>query len=132
MTSMIISFSMGIIIHQKYHFFLNCFDVALAPLQFRPSKRAPKGQGMSPLKIPQYMGYAKAIVASDIPAHREILKHNETALLVPADGIIEWVEAIKSFLANPEKRAEMGQKARQHYKSEFTPQIRVKRILDGI
>jgi len=113
-------------------FFLNCFDVALAPLQFRPNRRAPKGQGMSPLKIPQYMGYAKAIVASDIPAHREILKHNETALLVRDDGISEWVEAIKSFLANPEKRAEMGQKASQHYKSKFTPQIRVNRILGSI
>ena len=112
--------------------FLNCFKVVLSPLQFRPSNRAPEGQGMSPLKIPQYMSYAKAIVASDIPAHREILKHKETALLVPADGVNEWVEAIKSFLVNPEKRAEMGQKARQHYKSEFTPQIRVKRILGGI
>ena len=78
------------------------------------------------------MGYAKAIVASDIPAHREILKHDETALLVPADGISEWVENIKLLLLNPEKRAEMAQKARQHYKSDFTPQIRVKRILDGI
>lgn len=112
--------------------FLNCFNVVLSPLQFRPSNCAPAGQGMSPLKIPQYMGYAKAIVASDIPAHREILKHNETALLVPADGVSEWVEAITFFLENPEKRAEMGQKARQHYKSEFTPQIRVKRILGSI
>jgi glycosyltransferase involved in cell wall biosynthesis len=112
--------------------FLNCFNVVLSPLQFRPSNCAPAGKGMSPLKIPQYMAYAKAIVASDIPAHREILKHNETALLVPADDVSEWVEAIKSFLENPEKRAEMGQKARQHYKSEFTPQIRVKRILDSI
>jgi len=87
---------------------------------------------MSPLKIPQYMGYAKAIVASDILAHREILKHNETALLVHADDVSEWVENIKLLLLNPAKRVDMEQKARQHYESGFTPKIRVKRILNGI
>ena len=32
-------------------YFLNCFNVVLAPLQYRPEARAPLGANMSPLKL---------------------------------------------------------------------------------
>lgn len=113
-------------------FFLNSFDVALAPLQFRPSYQAPNGRGMSPLKIPQYMGYGKAIVASDIPAHREILRHKQNAWLVTAGDENAWAKGIDFLLSNPAKRDALGKAARAQYESEFTPKKRVKLILDGI
>lgn len=113
-------------------FFLSCFDIVLAPLQLRPTARAPIGAGMSPLKIPQYMANKKAIIASDIPAHREILRHNRTALLVAYDAVAEWVDAIDYLLKNPEKRARMGEEAFAAYKKDFTPEGRIKRVLNGI
>ena len=113
-------------------FFLNAFDVTLAPLQHRPNARAPIGQNMSPLKLPQYLGYGKAIVASDIPAHRETLTHNETAILVPHDNVSAWVRAIEELLDHPGKRELLGQNGRAAYREHFTPSIRVTRILDGI
>lgn len=112
--------------------FLNCFDVTVAPLQYRPSVRAPIGENMSPLKLPQYMSYGKAIVASDIPAHRECLIDHETALLVEHDNIDEWVSAINALLHDTEKRKEMGQQAINAYYSGFTHEMRVKNILSGI
>ncbi len=112
--------------------FLNLFDVVLAPLQFRPNKRAPLGQNMSPLKLPQYMGYGKAIVASDLNSHTEILEHGKTALLVPHNDVGAWRDAIASLLDDPEKRAEMGKAAFNRYTSEFTPEQRIKKILGGI
>lgn len=113
-------------------FFLACFDVVLAPLQHRPTASAPIGAGMSPLKIPQYMANQKAIVASDIPAHREILRHNKTSLLVGHDDVPKWVAAIDYLLRNPEKRARMGEEAFAAYKKDFTPEGRIKRVLSGI
>jgi glycosyltransferase involved in cell wall biosynthesis/thymidylate kinase len=112
--------------------FLACFDVVLAPLQFRPTASAPLGAGMSPLKIPQYMAYKKAIVASDIPAHQEILEHNRTALLVAHNAVPEWVAAIDHLLKNPDKRSKMGEEAFAAYKNEFTPEGRIKRVVNGI
>jgi glycosyltransferase involved in cell wall biosynthesis len=113
-------------------YFLNFFDVVLAPLQHRPSTRAPIGENMSPLKLPQYMSYGKAIVASDIPAHRECLVSNETALLVTPDSIEEWVTAINILLHDAEKRKNMSQNAIDTYYSGFTHEIRLKQILSGI
>jgi glycosyltransferase involved in cell wall biosynthesis len=117
---------------EEMPYFLSCFDVVLAPLQFRPLLRAPTGQNMSPLKLPQYMGYEKAIVASDIPSHQEVLKNNHNAILVPCDDVSRWSEAINNLLEDQDLRMIMGANAKDAYYSEFTPQLRVERILENI
>ena len=117
---------------KKIPYFLKCFDVVLAPLKFRPNKRAPAGHGMSPLKISQYLSYSQAIVASDIPSHREVLQDGKTALLVDSENVDAWVAAIRSFLTNSELRSRISRNASRHYQNEFTPQGRVKIILEGL
>jgi len=112
-------------------YFLNCFDVTLAPLQYRPTKRAPIGENMSPLKLPQYLSYGKAIVASDIPAHRECLLANETALLVKHDSVDEWVKAIHTLIHDISKRKVLSERAVSAYYASFTHDMRVKNILSG-
>lgn len=111
--------------------FLSCFDVTLAPLQYRPSTRAPLGENMSPLKLPQYMSYGKAIVASDLPSHRECLLDKNTALLVSPDKVEEWVYAIQYLLQHDEKRKAMGNEARRAYYEGYTPKARVAQLLSG-
>ena len=113
-------------------YFLHCFDITLAPLQHRPSKRAPNGENMSPLKLPQYLSYGKVIVASDIPAHRECLTANETALLVLHDNITEWVKAINALLYDLPKRQAMSQKAILAFFAGYTHEMRIKNILSGL
>ena len=112
--------------------FLSCLDVVLSPLQFRPKKRAPLGRNMSPLKIPQYMAYGKAIVASKLNAHLEILEDGKTGFLVEHDDVAAWVTAITRLLESPTLRASFGAAARAIYESEFTPARRVAKILDGL
>lgn len=111
-------------------YFLKSFDIALAPLQNRTNKNAQLG--MSPLKIPQYMGYGKAIVASDIAAHREILQNNNTALLVRSDNIDEWVDAINRLFYNQELKQKLETNARKAYYQGFTPEKRVKLITEDL
>lgn len=113
-------------------FFLNIFDVVLAPLQFKPNKRAPLGQNMSPLKLPQYLSYGKAIVASDLNAHAEVLKDGTTALLVPHDDVARWVSSIRELVSSPRLRETMGRAAHAAYIGEFTPDHRIRKILEGI
>ena len=112
--------------------FLGCFDVVLAPLQYRPSRRAPQGEGMSPLKIAQYLSYGKAIVASDIPAHRELVRDGETARLIEPSDAVAWPDAIRLLLRNQPLREAMGRCGRALYDAELTPDRRVRTILAGL
>ncbi len=112
--------------------YLAAFDVVVSPLQLAPVKRAPTGKGLSLLKIPQYMGYGKAIVASDLPAHREVLEHGITALLVEYGDVKGWAEAIRRLKNDPELRHAMGKSAQFDYTMNFTPARRVEKILSGL
>ncbi len=67
----------------------------------------------SPLKLFEYMGVAKPVVANEeIPEHKEVLEQSEGGILVPftpeafADAVIE-------LLDNPENATEMGRKGRE-------------------
>ncbi|MDA7604989.1 glycosyltransferase family 4 protein [Candidatus Pelagibacter sp.] len=113
-------------------YFLNCFNVVLAPLQYRPEARAPLGANMSPLKLTQYMAYKKAMVVSDLIAHRELLNEGKTALFVKCDDINAWQNAIQILLNSQQKREIMGKNAYKEYLKNFTPEFRVKKILNNI
>lgn len=113
-------------------FFLKCFDVVLAPLQFKPISRAPTGANMSPLKLPQYMAYKKAMVVSDLNAHQEILDQDITAMFVDFNDVNSWKDNIENLLSSPEKRIEMGENCYKEYLLKFTPKGRVKKILNNI
>lgn len=110
-------------------YFLNLFDIVLAPLKLRPIKRAPTGQNMSPLKLAQYMAYSKAIVASDIPSHHEILQNDTNALLVKYDSTISWVYAINKILHNPNLKRSLESEAKKTYQLKYTPKKRIELII---
>jgi glycosyltransferase involved in cell wall biosynthesis len=87
---------------------------------------------MSPLKIAQYLSYGKAIVASEVPAHRELMRDAETARLVDPADVDAWVRAIRLLLDNDALRETMGGAGRAFYDAELTPDRRVKTVLAGL
>jgi len=72
---------------------------------------SPRALGQNiPLKIFDYMGVGKPIVASDCTAHRAVLDDNRAVLVgTPAE---EWSNAIISVLQHPEKSKNLGMAAR--------------------
>ena len=50
------------------------------------------------MKLFEYLGAGKAIIASDIPSITEVLKHCETAYLVKPDDHKELAKAIEKVL----------------------------------
>lgn len=79
------------------------FDIALQPQV---------NAYASPLKIFDYMAAARAIVAPDQPNIREILLHEETALLFdPADPAGLW-RAVARLIDDPGLRGRLGANAR--------------------
>lgn len=111
--------------------FLIHLDVLLSPLRFRTTKVAPFGRNASPLKIPQYLAYGKAIVASDVPAHREYLTDELNAYLVGEQDYDSWCRRLMLLMANPDKRQMMGRANELLFHSRFTHRQRVESILEG-
>jgi len=55
----------------------------------------------------------RAIVATDVPGRREIVRHNENGLLVPPRDSKALADALKILIENPELRAKMGARGRE-------------------
>ena len=89
----------GVVPHDQVPAQVAAFDIALLP------KVVPYA---SPLKIFDYMAAARPIVAPDQPNIREILRHDETALLFdPADPAALWA-AVRRLIDDPTLRTRLG------------------------
>jgi glycosyltransferase involved in cell wall biosynthesis len=55
----------------------------------------------SPLKLFEYMASRRALLASDLPAWRDVLRHEESALLLPPDDALAWAAAIWRIKDDP-------------------------------
>ncbi len=109
------------------------FDVLLAP--YRRDLKVDGGQNtarwMSPLKVFEYMGAGKPIIASDLPALREILEDGETAILCDPESPEAWIEALKR-LKEKELREELGEKAKKRFTENYTWKKRAEKIMEVV
>lgn len=78
-----------------------------------------------PLSGVEAMGAGLAVVATDVPGHRDLVVHDETGLLVPPEEPAALAEAIRSLLADPERRRRMGEAGRRRVLKEFAGEAMV-------
>ncbi len=55
---------------------------------------------VTPLKPLEAMAMGKALVASDVGGHKELIRHNETGLLFPAGNVSALCESLERLLVN--------------------------------
>jgi glycosyltransferase involved in cell wall biosynthesis len=110
------------------------FDVQIAPYQKNLETRGGVNtlRWMSPLKIFEYMAGGKAIIASDLPAIREILEHERTALLCEPANVDEWVTSLERLRDDSDFRKKLGDRAQEEFSKRYTWQARAKRIIDQL
>ena len=77
-------------------------------------------QGCSPLKIWEAMAAGVPVVASDLPAVRELVTDGEHGLLVHPDRPAELARAVRVLLEYPEAAAAMGERARRRIAEGYT------------
>jgi glycosyltransferase involved in cell wall biosynthesis len=65
----------------------------------------------SPLKLFEYLALGRPIVASDLPAFREVVRHGEDALLFEAGSAPALAAAVRAVIGNPELAASLGRQA---------------------
>jgi len=85
----------------------------------------------SPAKLFEYMATSNPIVAADLPCMKEVLVHEENALLVNNDAHDEWAQAISLLLADRRLRNRLAVQAKNDVR-QFTWDTRVGHILDRV
>lgn len=73
-----------------------------------------------PLAILEAMAARLAVVATDVPGHRDVVLDGETGLLVPPEDAVAFVAAVRTLLLDPERRRRMGAAGRGRVLKEFT------------
>ncbi|GGQ16476.1 glycosyltransferase involved in cell wall biosynthesis [Actinomadura coerulea] len=77
-------------------------------------------QGCAPLKVIESMAAGVPVVASDLPAVRELMADGRHGRLVPADRPAELARAVRILLEYPDEAAEMGRRGRAHIEESLT------------
>ncbi len=102
----------GVIEREEVSKYVACFDIALQPDVVEYA---------SPLKLFEYLALGRAIVAPDTANIREILIHEQSALLFDPGEEEGFLRTVERLLEDPELRARIGQGARQTISErEFT------------
>jgi glycosyltransferase involved in cell wall biosynthesis len=71
----------------------------------------------------------RAIVTTDAPGCREVVRHGVNGLLVPPRDPVALADAIQTLLENPGLRREMGQRGREIVEQEFSSEIVIGKTL---
>lgn len=103
-----------------------------ASLTVAPLKECSRNleQGCCPLKILESMALATPVIASDLPAVREIIENQELGILARPDRPTELARQIRLLLEHPEQRKLMGQKAQAHILQNFTWENKQQELTD--
>ena len=72
-----------------------------------------------PFALLEAMGAGLAVVATDVPGHRDVVVPGETGLLVPPADERALAAAIERLMDDPERRQRMGQAGRARVRKEF-------------
>jgi glycosyltransferase involved in cell wall biosynthesis len=108
----------------------------LAACDLLASPHVPNADGTpffgSPTKLFEYMAMGKAIVASDLDQIGEVLRHGETAWLVPPADPAALAAAIARLVDDPALRASLGDAARRDAVAHHTWRVHVERILAAL
>jgi glycosyltransferase involved in cell wall biosynthesis len=96
--------------------------LAHAALSVAPLTGSPRNldQGCSPLKIWESMAAGVPVVASDLPAVRELVTDPEHGRLVPPDRPAELARAIRVLLEYPDAARAMAHRGQRRIAENFT------------
>jgi glycosyltransferase involved in cell wall biosynthesis len=87
------------------------------------------GEGV-PTVLIEAAASGRAIVATDVPGCREVVRHGENGLLVPPRNPEALAEAIATLLKDPALRARMGARGREIAVQEFSEERMVRETLE--
>lgn len=103
------------------------FDVVIAPFQSTTAHI----HWISPMKLFEYMSFAKPIICSDFPVMREIIEDGVDGLLASPADLASWQSAI-ARLKDPALRLSLGERAFRKLSARHTWTARAREVLAGV
>ena len=76
------------------------------------------------------METGKAIISSDLPVLREVLKDGDNCLLAPPTESEAWNGALQRLIQEAGLKEELGNRAKEQLVENYTWKIRARHILD--
>jgi len=122
----------GFIPNEQLPLYQAACEILLMPYQhaIAGSSGGDTARFASPMKVFEYLAAGRAILSSDLPVLREVL--DETcSVLLSADDLTAWDQALKGLLQDPEQRAYLG-KAAADKAQGYSWMARAGRILGGL
>ena len=121
----------GFVPPSKVFTYLSSADVLLMPYAHKLSH---SGGGdtaavCSPLKMFEYMGASRPIIASDLPVLQEVLTSESNCLIAAYDSIEQWSNALTRILNNPDFAQRIAGRAGIDIQN-YTWEARAKRLVD--
>jgi glycosyltransferase involved in cell wall biosynthesis len=114
----------GFVPNRRVPMHLWAADVLLMPYGLA----CPTVEWMSPLKMFEYMAAGRAIVASDLPAIKEVLIHGENAWLCAPDSGEALARAVQTLVSDPALARDLGVSARADVE-QYSWDSRVQKII---
>jgi glycosyltransferase involved in cell wall biosynthesis len=83
-----------------------------------PRRRMRLTELVTPLKPLEAMAMGRAVLASDVGGQAELIRHNDTGVLFPAESTSGLVDAAARLAAARDERARLGERAREFILAE--------------
>jgi len=108
------------------------FDVLVAPFAHavHTDSGVDSARWMSPMKVFEYMASGRPIVISDLPVLREVLRPEVDALMVEPERVEALLTALERLRDDPALGERLAASALERVRTEFTWEIRARRILE--
>ena len=115
--------------------FLHAMDVLIAPYQ--PVVGLEGGAGdnsrwVCPLKVFDYMAAGKPIICSDHAVLREILTHEQDALLCRPTDVTQWADALRRLRDDHDLADALAARALESFEQQYSWDARARRVLEGL
>lgn len=104
---------------------LQQLDIAVAPYP-------PGDHYFSPLKVYEYLAAGLPVVSSAIGTLPEVLQDGRAGLLVTPGDVTELSTALATLVTDPDRRGELGRRARELAVAEHDWRLRCRTILDSV
>lgn len=113
--------------HHEIYNVIASADVCVAPLGYNDRNVT---QGCCPIKVIEYMGASKPIVASNLPVVRELVQEDVDALLFSPDDPNDLARQILRLLNDPSLAQRISTHAAERARLKFTWQAAQKKLLE--
>lgn len=85
-----------------------------------------------PVALMEAMAAGVCAISGDLPAIRELIKHDETGMMIPPGDVDALVDVLRRLINAPGLRSRLAEQGRAHVRAEFSDEVNLARIRSAL